>query len=102
MKGGNRLKKLDSAGGEFTASQISLGCMRMSALSKTDAEQLVKTAIEEGIDFFDHADIYGGGRSEEAFAEAAGMNDDVRERLIIQTKCGIRKGYFDFSKEHIL
>ena len=96
------MKKLYIAGGEFTASQISLGCMRMSGLSKTDAENLVKTALEEGIDFFDHADIYGGGKSEEAFAEAVGMNDDIRERMLIQTKCGIRRGYFDFSKEHIL
>ena len=51
---------------------------------------------------FDHADIYGGGRSEELFAEAVEMNPLIREKMVIQTKCGIRDGYYDFSKEHIL
>ena len=63
---------------------------------------LIGTALEQGANFFDHADIYGGGRSEEIFARAVHMNDDVRERLILQSKCGIREGMFDFSKEHIL
>jgi len=54
------------------------------------------------LNFFDHADIYGGGKSEEVFSKATGMSDDFREKIIIQSKCGIRDGYFDFSKEHIL
>ncbi|MBO5896374.1 MAG: aldo/keto reductase, partial [Clostridia bacterium] len=54
--------------------------------------------------FFDHADLYGGGKSEEVFAKAIGMNDDVRENIILQSKCGICPGkvMFDFSKEHII
>jgi len=62
----------------------------------------VQTALEQGANFFDHADIYGAGSCEEIFAEAIHMNADVREKIILQSKCGIRKGMFDFSKEHIL
>ena len=96
------MKKINIGNGELKASEISLGCMRIADLSVSDAARLIDTALEEGIDFFDHADIYGGGRSEEVFSEAVGMNPAVRERFIIQTKCGIRNGFFDFSKEHIL
>lgn len=95
------MKKI-SIGGALNASEISLGCMRITELSKKDAAVLINTALEEGIDFFDHADIYAGGKSEEMFAEAIDMKPAIREKLIIQTKCGIRQGYFDFSKEHIL
>lgn len=81
---------------------IAVGCMRINSLGKADAERFVQTALEEGANFFDHADIYGGGTCEEIFADAIHMNDDVREKIILQSKCGIRKGQFDFSKEHIL
>ena len=54
------------------------------------------------INFFDHADIYGGGQSEVRFAQAVKELGLDREKLVIQSKCGIRKGFFDFSKEHIL
>lgn len=87
---------------DLTVSNISLGCMRMYKLSLKEAEDVVRNALELGITFFDHADIYGEGRSEEIFAEAVGMNPSVRDKIFIQTKTGIRKGYYDFSKEHIL
>ena len=96
------MKRLNIGNGKINASEISLGCMRISKLSVNEASTLINTALEEGIDFFDHADIYGGGKSEEIFADAVNMNPRVREKFIIQTKCGIRNGYFDFSKEHIL
>jgi predicted oxidoreductase len=96
------MKKINIGNGEISASEISLGCMRINNLSKNEASRLINTALEEGINFFDHADIYGGGRSEEVFADAIDMNPTIREKFIIQTKCGIRKGFFDFSKEHIL
>src|SRR5579875_2582810 len=76
--------------------------MRIHSLSKLEAERFVQAALEEGANFFDHADIYGGGECESIFAEAVHMTDDVRESVILQSKCGIRKGMFDFSKEHIL
>lgn len=81
---------------------IAVGCMRINSLEKNEAERFVQTALEEGANFFDHADIYGGGTCEEIFADAIRMNAEIREKIILQSKCGIRKGMFDFSKEHIL
>lgn len=82
---------------------IAVGCMRINGLSKQEAERYVQVALEEGANFFDHADIYGGGTCEEIFAEAIHMNATVREQIILQSKCGIVPGQrFDFSKEHIL
>jgi predicted oxidoreductase len=76
--------------------------MRINGLSPQEARTFVQTSLDLGANFFDHADIYGDGACEEIFAEAVQMNDDVRERLLLQSKCGIRPGMFDFSKEHIL
>lgn len=87
---------------DMNASEISLGCMRIPSMTNQEISTLVHTALDEGINFFDHADVYGGGKSEAKFAEAIGMNPSLREKMILQTKCGIRKGSFDFSKEHIL
>ena len=81
---------------------IAVGCMRINRLNAVEAERFVQTAIEEGAVFFDHADIYAKGASEEIFAEAIHMNDDIREKIILQSKCGIRPNAFDFSKDHIL
>jgi predicted oxidoreductase len=88
---------------ELRVPVIAVGCMRMKSLDKRNAEIVIQTALEQGANFFDHADIYGDGLSEEIFADAVHMGTDVREKLILQSKCGIsRKGMFDFSKEHIL
>jgi predicted oxidoreductase len=81
---------------------LAVGCMRMDSLNKTEAEQFVRTALEEGVNFFDHADIYGAGACEEILSDAIHMNDDIREQIILQSKCGIRPGMFDFSKPYIL
>ena len=87
---------------DMNASEISLGCMRISSLTNQEISTLVHTAMDEGINFFDHADVYGGGKCEEKFSEALEMNSSLREKMILQTKVGIRQGSFDFSKEHIL
>ena len=87
---------------DLDASEIALGCMRIASLSNQDIATLVHTALDAGITFFDHADVYGGGKSEEKFAEALDMTPRLRDTMILQTKVGIRKGSFDFSKEHIL
>lgn len=76
--------------------------MRMKDLPKKEAAHVIENAMDVGIDFFDHADIYGDGKSEEIFGEAINQKPSIREKMIIQTKSGIRKGSFDFSKEHIL
>lgn len=84
------------------ATRIALGCMRMSDLEGKQAEEVVGTALDLGINFFDHADIYGGGLSELRFRDAIKHLNVNRDKMIIQSKCGIREGYFDFSKEYIL
>ncbi len=81
---------------------IAVGCMRLDGLSPQEAERFVQASLDLDLNFFDHADIYGDGRCEEIFAEAIQMNDDVREKVILQSKVGIRKTSHDFSKEHIL
>lgn len=82
--------------------EIALGCMRISRMPVKEVGSLVRTAMEAGIDFFDHADIYGDGKSEEVFAAALRETGLKREQMILQSKCGIRKGFFDFSRDHIL
>ncbi|MGP4076180.1 aldo/keto reductase [Halobacillus sp. K22] len=96
------MKKLKLGNSELEVGEISLGCMRINKLEKKDARYVIENAMDTGVDLFDHADIYGSGESESVFAEAIDMNDDVREKMKLQTKCGIRDGYFDFSKDHIL
>ena len=81
---------------------ISLGCMRMAALSDAEAQEIVSTALDSGIDFFDHADIYGGGDSERRFAAAAKALGIGRDKLTLQSKCGIGQGEFNFSRDYIL
>jgi len=96
------MNKVKIAQCDLEASEISLGCMRIADLTHQEIDGLVHTALDEGINFFDHADIYGGGKSETKFAEALNMTSSLRGKMILQSKCGIRQGFFDFSKEHIL
>ncbi len=97
------MKTIKLGKSELVVPVIAVGCMRINRLDKSEAEHFVQTALDEGATFFDHADIYGDGTCEEMFAEAIQMNGTVREKVILQSKCGIRKGIaFDFSKKHIL
>jgi predicted oxidoreductase len=82
--------------------------MRLKTLSVSDAKVLLHTALDAGINFFDHADVYGDGLCETLFADALQMTPSDRENIFLQSKCGIRRGgigkggFFDFSGEHIL
>ncbi|MEK3760390.1 aldo/keto reductase [Paenibacillus sp. FSL R7-0337] len=96
------VKRINVANGTLEVSEISLGCMRIADLSPKEAEVHIHSALEVGIDFFDHADIYAGGKAEEVFGNVLAANPGMRDRLMIQAKCGIRNGFFDFSKEHIV
>lgn len=89
-------------GGKFSASAISLGCMRMGGLTEKRVDAIMDTALENGINFFDHADIYGRGDAEKVFGDYLKRNNNARDKMFIQTKCAIHDGQFDFSKEHIL
>ena len=86
----------------MSVAEISLGCMRIHALEPAALDKLLDSALEVGITFFDHADIYGGGNSETVFAASAKRLKWRRESIVLQSKCGIRKGEFDFSRQHIL
>lgn len=86
-------------------SEIVLGMMRISDKSVKEVEELVETALSVGINAFDLADIYGGGRCEELLGQVLNNRPDLREKMWIQSKCGIRIEeftYFDFSKDYII
>lgn len=89
--------------GGISVSRIAQGCMRIDRLTKAELDALIRSDLDAGISFFEHADIYGGnGRCEELFGNILREDPSLRERMTIQTKCGIRPGQYDFSKEHIL
>jgi len=100
--------------------RIAYGCMGiggswdrapLSEPTRREAVQAIRMALDEGINFFDHADIYCWGKSEEAFAAIWSEVPHLRENIIVQSKCGIildNQRYegsltnFNFSYEHIL
>ena len=89
-------------GGVLPSSAVALGCMRMSGLSEKQVDRIMDCALENGVNYFDHADIYGGGNSERLFGDYLKRHPGVREQILIQSKCSIHDGQYDFSKEHIL
>ena len=73
--------------------------------------KLVETALEQGITLFDHADIYARGKSELLFGEALRQMPWLRDRIVLQSKCGIRfadtphtgmPARYDFSRDYLL
>lgn len=87
---------------ELNVSNLVMGCMRIDTLTEKELEFLTDTYLEAGVNYFDHADIYGGGACEEAFGNMLSGRPGLRDQILIQSKCGIRNGYFDFSREYIL
>ena len=103
LTGGKMMKKvtLGKSGQQMPA--VVVGCMRLGEKDKASMNHFIHAAVEQGAYYFDHADIYAGGMSEEIFGEA--WIDDPslrREDMFLQSKCGIRKGYYDLSKDYIL
>jgi len=100
------MKTFTLPGTKITAPNVVLGLMRIQEKSDEEVRTLVRTAIDSGITFLDHADVYGSELHgcERRFAEAMRLSPAEREQLVIQTKAGIvREGpYFDFSYEHIM
>ncbi|MDY6314203.1 MAG: aldo/keto reductase [Clostridia bacterium] len=97
------MKKITLGKSDLQLPNIAVGCMRLNSLDKKGAADFINNALDNGANFFDHADIYGGGECEKLFSEAIDMKPSVRDKMIIQTKCGIVPGkMFNFSKEHIL
>lgn len=104
---------------DLSVSRIAYGCMNLGGpwhrepldkATKKKAVTAVQTALEAGINFFDHADIYVFGKSEMAFTAIWQALPGIREELILQSKCGIRfqddpagaPGRYDFSYQHII
>lgn len=102
QKGKTFMKTIDIGGSGVLASAVGLGCMRISSLSEKELSGYIHTALECGVNFFDHADIYGGGECEALFGRVLAAEPALRDKMILQGKCGIGKGMYDFSKEHIL
>ena len=98
------MKYIDIMNGPQNASAIVQGCMRMPSLSKEDAAKVIKTAHECGINYYDHATCYGMGEAEIRFAEAFPLTGIRREKIFIQSKCGIcpERSEFDWTKENII
>lgn len=88
--------------GDIPTSAVALGCMRICDVDKSKVDSIIETAIDCGVSYFDHADIYGGGKSEEIFGEYLKNHKSARDNMIIQTKCAIRPNCYDFSKKHII
>lgn len=98
------MQTINIASGPKDASRLILGCMRMPALSTEDAAKMINTAVDLGINYFDHATCYGDGEAETRFGDAIKLTDVKREDIIIQSKCGLRfdKQIFDWRKANII
>lgn len=98
------MKTINVVNGPQHASSIVLGCMRMPALSVQEAEHMIHTATELGVNFFDNATCYTAGEAETRFGDAFARSGIRREDVIIQTKCGLcfERNEFDWTKENIL
>ena len=98
------MKMIDIVNGPQNVSAIIQGCMRMPALNKEEAAEVIRTAYDCGINFFDHATCYGAGDAEIRFSEAFPLTGLKREDIFIQSKCGLEfdRNEFDWSKENIL
>lgn len=95
------MKKINLGVTNEEVPSVILGCMRMNGID--NPAEVIETAVAEGITFFDHADIYGGGECETIFAKALKQTSIKREELFIQSKCSIVPGkMYDMSKEHII
>jgi predicted oxidoreductase len=89
---------------DLTISSIVLGLMRIAKMENADIRALFDAGVEAGVTMIDHADVYGGAPHvcEARFAEAVKLSPADRDRIMIQSKAGIRKGFFDFSSEHLV
>lgn len=92
--------QLGSSGLDVSA--IGLGCMHMHTKTTAEAVKVIAGAVNCGVNFFDHADIYGDGESERVFGQALRQSGISRHSILLQSKCGIRDGWYDLSKKHIL
>ena len=97
------MKKVNLGTTGLQVPAIVAGCMRLNSLDVSGAARHIENAVACGVNFFDHADIYGRGECEALFVKALKMTDIKREDIFVQSKCGIVPGVmYDLSKEHII
>lgn len=101
------MKQIPLGSSGLAVPAVVVGCMRLWDMERQPLNHFIHTALEQGANYFDHADIYGWGAGpgacEEHFGAALKNDPSIRrEDLILQSKCGIQQGYYDSSKEHIL
>ena len=96
------MKYIKPLGFDKEISQVALGCMRIGDKSDKEIDLYLGNDVELGFNYFDHADIYGGGRCEEVFGAGLKRKPELKDKILIQTKCSIRKDMYDYSKEHII
>ncbi|MEV8424234.1 aldo/keto reductase [Streptomyces niveus] len=100
------MKTFTMPGTDILAPNVVLGLMRIADKSEDDIRELVRTARDAGIDFVDHADVYGGELHdcERRFADAMALSPSQRDEITIQTKAGIVTDgpYYDFSYDHLV
>ncbi len=98
------MNKINLGKSSLSVPQIAIGCMRLTELSSHhQVRDFLEFCVEKEANFFDHADIYGGGECERLFGNVLKESPNLREKMLIQSKCGIVPGQmYDFSKEHIL
>lgn len=95
------MKKIKIGKSDISAPNIAIGCMRIANME--NLPKYLSFCIENGLNFFDHADIYSNGECEAQFSKALKQTGFKREDIILQSKCGIVPGImYDFSKQHIL
>lgn len=88
--------------GDIEASRVIMGCMRIAGKPLVEVERVIASALSKGVNAFDHADIYVQGDCETVFGVAVKDLGVQREDIVVQSKCGICKGFYDFSKDHII
>lgn len=98
------MKTLKLSQADLTVPSVVLGLMRIAKMNDADIRALFDAAVEVGVTMIDHADVYGGAPHvcEARFGEAVPLSAGDRAKIMIQSKVGIRPGYFDFSAAHIL
>lgn len=100
------MKTFTMPGTDILAPNVVLGLMRIADKTDDEVRELVRTARDAGIDFVDHADVYGAELHdcERRFADAMELSPSQRDEITIQTKAGIVPDgpYYDFSYEHIV
>jgi predicted oxidoreductase len=114
------MKTQTLGGSDLSCTRVAYGCMPLGGswddspledATCLQAVRIIRFVLDQGVTFFDHADIYCRGKSEQAFATIWKEVPHLREKIILQSKCGIRFGgdpnpgsphRFDFSYEHII